>query len=152
MHDAVIVGALQGITHGRDDAEGFFRREPLRLEKLAEIHAIHELHEQEVKATRLPEVIHADDVRVIQRCERMSFLFKPCGELRVIRALWCEQFQRDQAAAAEALGLSAAAMKVTVHRMRYRFRQMVKEEIAGTLKDAAAVEDEMRSLLIALGG
>ena len=58
----------------------------------------------------------------------------------------------DQAAAAEALGLSAAAMKVTVHRMRHRFRQMVKEEIAGTLKDAAAVEDEMRSLLMALGG
>lgn len=58
----------------------------------------------------------------------------------------------DQAAAAEALGLSAAAMKVTVHRMRHRFRRMVKAEIAGTLKDAAAVEDEMRSLLMALGG
>jgi RNA polymerase sigma-70 factor (ECF subfamily) len=58
----------------------------------------------------------------------------------------------DQAAAAEALGLSAAAMKVTVHRMRQRFRQCVKAEIAGTLKDAAAVEDEMRSLLLALGG
>ena len=58
----------------------------------------------------------------------------------------------DQAAVAEALGLSAAAMKVTVHRMRHRFRQCVKEEIAGTLKDAAAVDDEMRSLLAALGG
>jgi RNA polymerase sigma-70 factor (ECF subfamily) len=58
----------------------------------------------------------------------------------------------DQAAAAGALGLSAAAMKVTVHRMRQRFRQCVKAEIAGTLKDAAAVEDEMRSLLSALGG
>lgn len=58
----------------------------------------------------------------------------------------------DQAAVAEALGLSAAAMKVTVHRLRLRFRQCVKAEIAGTLKDAAAVEDEMRSLLSALGG
>jgi DNA-directed RNA polymerase specialized sigma24 family protein len=58
----------------------------------------------------------------------------------------------DQAAAAESLGLSAAAMKVSVHRMRHRFRQCVKAEIAGTLKDAAAVEDEMRSLLLALGG
>jgi DNA-directed RNA polymerase specialized sigma24 family protein len=58
----------------------------------------------------------------------------------------------DQAAAAEALGLSAAAMKVTVHRMRHRFRQSVKAEIAGTLQHAAAVEDEMSSLLAALGG
>lgn len=58
----------------------------------------------------------------------------------------------DQAVAADVLGLSAAAMKVTVHRMRHRFRQFVKAEIAGTLKDAAAVDDEMRSLLSALGG
>ena len=58
----------------------------------------------------------------------------------------------DQAAAAAALGLSASAMKVTVHRMRHRFRQCVKAEIAGTLKDESAVEDEMRSLLAALGG
>jgi RNA polymerase sigma-70 factor (ECF subfamily) len=58
----------------------------------------------------------------------------------------------DQAAAAEAMGLSASAMKAVVHRMRHRFRQCVKAEIAGTLKDAAAVEDEMRSLLAALAG
>lgn len=58
----------------------------------------------------------------------------------------------DQAAAAASLGMSASAMKVTVHRMRHRFRQCVKEEIAGTLKDQAAVADEMRSLLAALGG
>ncbi|MCB1208552.1 MAG: sigma-70 family RNA polymerase sigma factor [Verrucomicrobiales bacterium] len=58
----------------------------------------------------------------------------------------------DQSAAAQALGLSAAAFKVTVHRMRQRFRQRVKAEIAGTLKDAAVIEDEMRSLLMALGG
>ncbi len=58
----------------------------------------------------------------------------------------------DQVAAAAALGLSAAAMKVKVHRMRHRFRQCVKAEIAGTLKDASAVDDEMRSLLLALGG
>lgn len=58
----------------------------------------------------------------------------------------------DQAAVAEALGMNAGALKVAVHRMRHRFRQCVKAEIAGTLKDEAAVEDEMRSLLSALGG
>lgn len=58
----------------------------------------------------------------------------------------------DQSAVAGTLGLSASALKVTVHRMRHRFRQCVKEEIAGTLRDEATVEDEMRSLLLALGG
>lgn len=58
----------------------------------------------------------------------------------------------DQAAAALHLGLSPGAMKVAVHRMRQRFRQCVRAEIASTLKDPAAVEDEMRSLLAALGG
>lgn len=58
----------------------------------------------------------------------------------------------DQAGVAEALSLSAAAMKVAVHRMRHRFRKCVKAEIAGTLKDEAAMEDEMRSLLAALSG
>lgn len=57
----------------------------------------------------------------------------------------------DQAATAGKLGLSAQAMKALVHRMRLRFRHCVKAEIAGTLKDGAAVEDEMRSLFTALG-
>ncbi|WP_232289561.1 RNA polymerase sigma factor [Verrucomicrobium spinosum] len=58
----------------------------------------------------------------------------------------------DQSAAAAELGMSAAAVKVAVHRLRQRFRQCVKEEIAGTLSDPGAVEDEMRSLFLALGG
>ena len=39
----------------------------------------------------------ADDVWVIQRCERMGFFFKPCGKLRIVCTLWSEQFQRDEA-------------------------------------------------------
>jgi DNA-directed RNA polymerase specialized sigma24 family protein len=58
----------------------------------------------------------------------------------------------DQSAAAEAMGLSVSAMKATVHRMRTRFRQCVKAEVAGTLKDESVVADEMRSLFAALGG
>jgi RNA polymerase sigma-70 factor (ECF subfamily) len=58
----------------------------------------------------------------------------------------------DQGAAAAALGMNAGALKTAVHRMRHRFRQCVKNEVAGTLKDDTAVEDEMRALLSALGG
>ena len=58
----------------------------------------------------------------------------------------------DQNAAAEKLGLSAGAARVAVHRLRQRFRHCVKQEIAGTLKDSAIIEEEMRALLAALGG
>ncbi len=57
----------------------------------------------------------------------------------------------DQVEAAQALGLSTPAMKALVHRLRGRFRQRVKAEIAGTLRDPAVVEDEMRALFAALG-
>jgi DNA-directed RNA polymerase specialized sigma24 family protein len=58
----------------------------------------------------------------------------------------------DQLTAAAALGLSAAAMKAAVHRLRARFRQHVKAEVATTLDDGASVEDEMRALFAALSG
>jgi RNA polymerase sigma-70 factor (ECF subfamily) len=63
-----------------------------------------------------------------------------------------ESAHGDQAQEAEALGMSAGAMKVTVHRMRQRFRRLVRAEIACTLHDEAVVEKEMEALLIALGG
>lgn len=58
----------------------------------------------------------------------------------------------DQAAIAETLGMSPGALKTAVSRMRNRFRQCVKTEVTGTLSDAGAVDDEMQSLFVALGG
>jgi hypothetical protein len=97
MHDAVIVRALQRVAHRRHDAQRLLRREALGLQKLAQIHAIHELHEQVIKAACLSEVIHADDVRMIQRRERLRLLFKPRRELRIVRPLRGEQFERHEA-------------------------------------------------------
>lgn len=56
----------------------------------------------------------------------------------------------DQAALAAECGMSPAALKMAVHRLKHRFRQCVKAEVAGTLDDAAMVEEEMRSLFAAL--
>jgi len=58
----------------------------------------------------------------------------------------------DQAALAASCSLNAVALKVAVHRMKKRFRQAVKAEIAGTLDDPGEVEAEMRVLFAALGG
>jgi len=57
----------------------------------------------------------------------------------------------EQAEAARGLGLSEGALKVTVHRLRRRFRELLKAEIAQTLDSPEAVEEEMRHLFSALG-
>ncbi len=58
----------------------------------------------------------------------------------------------QHAEAAPALGLDAGALRVAVHRLRKRYREMLKEEIAQTLSDPAAVQEELRSLQEALRG
>jgi RNA polymerase sigma factor (sigma-70 family) len=47
----------------------------------------------------------------------------------------------SQTAAAAQLGLSEVAAKVAIHRLRRRFRDLVKEEIAGTVDPAETVQD-----------
>ncbi len=58
----------------------------------------------------------------------------------------------DQAALAADCSLNASALKVAIHRLKRRYRQLVKAEVAGTLADPAQVEAEMRALFAALGG
>ena len=53
----------------------------------------------------------------------------------------------SQAGAARELGLSEGAVKVAVHRLRKRFRELVKAEIAQTVDDATQVQDELRYLV-----
>lgn len=58
----------------------------------------------------------------------------------------------DQAALAAACGMSPAALKMAVMRLKQRFRHGVKAEVAGTLDDPALVEEEMKVLFAALAG
>ncbi len=52
---------------------------------------------------------------------------------------------------ASALGISEGAARVAVHRLRRRFREVFREEIAHTVASAEDVDDELRHLLAALG-
>jgi RNA polymerase sigma-70 factor (ECF subfamily) len=61
-----------------------------------------------------------------------------------------ESIALSQAATAQALGMSEGAIKVAIHRLRQRFREAVKAEIAQTVRDAAEVDDELRHLLAVL--
>ena len=56
----------------------------------------------------------------------------------------------DQAAVAANCGMNATALKVAVHRLKKRFRQVVKTEIAQTLDDPGQVDAEMGALFAAL--
>jgi RNA polymerase sigma factor (sigma-70 family) len=58
---------------------------------------------------------------------------------------------QSQAEAARQLGLSEGAVAVAIHRLRRRFREVVKGEIARTLNDPAQVADELACLVAALG-
>jgi RNA polymerase sigma-70 factor (ECF subfamily) len=52
----------------------------------------------------------------------------------------------------ETLGLSETAVTVTVHRMRKRYGQLLREEIAATVASPEDVDDELRYLLRVVGG
>ena len=56
----------------------------------------------------------------------------------------------DYGAVTARLGLSEGAARVAVHRLRKRFRDIYREEIAQTLPAGADVDDEMRHLAKAL--
>ncbi len=51
---------------------------------------------------------------------------------------------------AEELGMTEGAVKVAVHRMRRRYRDLLKEEIAQTVSGPEELEDELRDLRAAL--
>jgi RNA polymerase sigma-70 factor (ECF subfamily) len=51
---------------------------------------------------------------------------------------------------AEALGMTEGAVKVAAHRLRQRYAERLRAEVAQTLDDEAAVEDEIRDLFAAL--
>jgi hypothetical protein len=57
----------------------------------------------------------------------------------------------DQTALATTCGMSFDAFRMAVSRLKKRLRQCVKSEVAGTLEDPAAVQDEMETLFAALG-
>jgi RNA polymerase sigma factor (sigma-70 family) len=56
----------------------------------------------------------------------------------------------SQADAGRQLGCSESTVKVAIHRLRKRFRELVKSEIRQTMNDPAQVADELACLVAAL--
>jgi len=62
-----------------------------------------------------------------------------------------EDVSLSQADTARRLGCSEGAMKVAIHRLRKRFREAVRREIAQTLRDPSLLDEELRHLITVLG-
>jgi RNA polymerase sigma-70 factor (ECF subfamily) len=58
--------------------------------------------------------------------------------------------QRSYEAIAAELGMTEAAVKMSVHRLRKRYRALLREEIAQTVANPADVDEEMRELFAVL--
>ena len=53
----------------------------------------------------------------------------------------------SQAEAAEALQMSETAVKVAIHRLRVRFRELIRAEVAATVEEPENVVEELRHLI-----
>jgi hypothetical protein len=53
---------------------------------------------------------------------------------------------------AKSLGMEEGAVRVAIHRLRKRYRELLRDEIAQTLSDPAMVELEMQALFGAFAG
>ena len=86
--------------------------------------------------------------------ELLAGEFQQAGRTEQFEALkpWLagEAPSLSQAEAASRIGLSEGAVKVAIHRLRKRFRELVKLEISKTLPNPSDVEDELRHLIAAL--
>jgi RNA polymerase sigma-70 factor (ECF subfamily) len=61
--------------------------------------------------------------------------------------LWGNRDVAPYAELAPQLGLSEGALKVAVHRLRQRYLEMLRSEVAQTLANPADVDDELRHLI-----
>ena len=57
----------------------------------------------------------------------------------------------DTAEVADRLGISETAVRVAAHRLRKRYRKLLREEISQTVAGTEEIEDEIRSLFAAFG-
>jgi RNA polymerase sigma-70 factor (ECF subfamily) len=81
---------------------------------------------------------------------RLQAEFDEGGKTRLFEALkgaLAGGLESTYAAIAERLGMSEVAVKVAVHRLRRRYRHLLREEIAHTVADPTEIDEEIRHLL-----
>ena len=139
QHDRALKrgGGIRPISIDLTNAEGRYGREP----------------SHDLTAERLFERRWALDIlgRVLSQVEREA-VEAGKGELftRLRPVLEGDNRAESYRDIAESLGMSDAAVKMAAHRLRCRFREVFREEVARTVADPAEVNAEMADLMAAL--
>jgi RNA polymerase sigma-70 factor (ECF subfamily) len=85
--------------------------------------------------------------KVIERLAAESAAGKSAAQFETLKVfLTAGRGEQSHAAAASALHMEEGAVRVAVHRLRKRYRQLLRDEIAQTLSDPAQVDEEMEAL------
>ena len=86
---------------------------------------------------------------------RLSQDYNSTGRARVYEQLqqfvWGRQSEMTYAEMGERLGMNEGAIKVAVHRLRQRFRDLLRDEVEHTVENPNQVEEELRHLLDVFG-
>jgi RNA polymerase sigma factor (sigma-70 family) len=123
-----------------------------------------ELAESEVTEFELPKTLSAD--QLYERRWALAMLQQVLGRLeseyraagnaalfdRLKEFLVGERGRPTQAEIATELGMTENAVKQAFHRLRQRYRVLLREEIAHTVAQPGDVEDELRHLISVLRG
>jgi RNA polymerase sigma-70 factor (ECF subfamily) len=65
--------------------------------------------------------------------------------------VWGNPGKASQAEVAARLGITVNALGVSVHRLRHRFGELLRSEIAQTVATPAEIDDELRHLMEVVG-
>jgi RNA polymerase sigma factor (sigma-70 family) len=91
-----------------------------------------------------------------QALNRLHEEFVLAGKGEVFEQLKCfltqETGENGYAGVAERLGMTPSTVPVAVHRLRKRYGELVREEIAHTVSSSAEIEEEMRYLIALMRG
>jgi RNA polymerase sigma factor (sigma-70 family) len=127
-------GGWKPVSLEEQDAQGRYRNEPMETmtpERIFEKRWATTLLEQVLKKMR-------DEFLVTGRAELFEAL-KP--------HLWSEEPAASYSRLAAQLNMTTVAIKVTVHRLRNRYRDLLRQEISHTVASPEEVNDEIRHLI-----
>jgi RNA polymerase sigma factor (sigma-70 family) len=88
--------------------------------------------------------------RVIDRLRAEFVQHGRLDHFNRLKVFLLDQAETPYAALAREMGTSEGALKVAIHRLRKRYRDLFRQEIAETVADPADVESELRFLAAAL--
>jgi RNA polymerase sigma-70 factor (ECF subfamily) len=130
-------GGKQIISLNAEDTETRYLTEPVEAMTPAK------LYERRWALTLLEQVINRLEAEMTAAGKRTIF-----EELKIF--LTGEKSARPYAQIAQTLQMTEATLKVTVHRLRQRYGELLRLEIAHTVADPKEIDEEIRHLIAAL--